>query len=149
MDIIFLDIDGVLTDQWSDVNQLSPRCLSILADILRKTGAKIVISSTWRIGGIGPGSDWQKAIQLWVADSQDADVILGAVVGATPDIDAPEVTRGKEINWWISDNPGVNRFVILDDEDDMDPHLDHLVQIDANKGLTDTDAMIILKQLRD
>jgi hypothetical protein len=106
MDIIFLDIDGVLTDQWTDVNQLSPRCLSILANILRETGARIVISSTWRIGGIGPGSDWHKAVQRWADDTQDANVILGAVIGATPDIDAPDVTRGKEIDWWLSDNPG-------------------------------------------
>ena len=55
--------------------------------------------------------------------------------------------RGDDITAWFNRNPGEWSYVILDDEDDMDGHMDHLVQTDFDVGLIDTDverAMIIL-----
>ncbi len=65
MKIIFLDIDGVLnhTPQWFDVNyfvwkwfrweweipyQIEKKLAKRIEYIIKKTGAKVVISSTWR-----------------------------------------------------------------------------------------------------
>lgn len=60
LDVIFLDIDGVLnpypnqrrnmeagTDDTS-ILKLDSKCMKVLKRIIEKTGAKLVLSSTWR-----------------------------------------------------------------------------------------------------
>ena len=57
MKIIFLDVDGVLNnadDSDYHVHKggcdfYSPKCVSLLNQITGATGAKIVVSSTWRL----------------------------------------------------------------------------------------------------
>lgn len=60
MKIIFLDIDGVLNNQVDEERSvikidhpddfISERCVTLLNELIENTGAKVVVSSTWRIG---------------------------------------------------------------------------------------------------
>lgn len=53
MRVIFLDIDGVLTTYSyhnPDTNNINPDKVQILSQIVKRTGAKIVLTSTWKMG---------------------------------------------------------------------------------------------------
>lgn len=50
---------------------------------------------------------------------------------------SPDGYRGKEIKSWLDNWNGdpVESFVIIDDDNDMNPFMDRLVQTSFNKGL--------------
>lgn len=59
--VIFLDVDGVLNSRaftmWqiennghADVDQIDPKEVMLLGQLVKETGAEIVVTSTWRIG---------------------------------------------------------------------------------------------------
>ncbi len=149
MKIIFLDIDGVLNCEnaykqgecnyikwtWEDGTEdhhqsfcsWSKKWLNKLID---ETGAKIVISSTWRSSGI----DFMK--KVW-----EIEEMHGEIIGITPnfrgDIDGYTIPRGCEIDKWLEDNnfshinwdkdyqlnymnkSGIENYIIIDDDSDM------------------------------
>lgn len=135
MKIIFLDFDGVLCNAWSFRHasglqaMADPKCIAALNRITDATGAKIVVSSTWRIG--------QEVIQL-------RELLKGW--GATaPVIDRTPLfwaARGLEIAAWLKDytRETIEAFVILDDDGDMVDVKPHLVQTVFSQGLTQSDA---------
>ncbi len=158
MKIIFLDIDGVLNhcDTRSNVSPttkeplpipIAPECMARLNRLIAETGAKIVISSSWRTF-----VRWQDLGPALVRHGLIADVI-----GETPDLVNDEVwlarwyaregspfmyerlERGWEIREWIAAHPEVTAFVILDDCSDMDELKPWLVLTHPNDGLDDPD----------
>ena len=53
MKAIFLDVDGVLTTfsyHNPDTNHINPEKVQVLRQIVERTGAKIVLTSTWKMG---------------------------------------------------------------------------------------------------
>lgn len=120
--IIFLDIDGVLNvipqgfDEYGGI--FHDHFVENLRWIINETGAKLVISSTWRLSGL-------KIMQeMW--EKRD---LPGEVIGITPtsiNVDDENVNsygsvdRGHEIQKWIDDH-GVNSYCIIDDDPDMLP----------------------------
>src|SRR5262249_43618 len=59
--IIFLDVDGVLNHRGvfrpgNGPDPLCPKAVRRLIDLVAVAGARIVVSSTWRLGGIDSGS---------------------------------------------------------------------------------------------
>jgi hypothetical protein len=107
--------------------------LERLKRIVDATGARIVISSSWRQipTAYGHLKDWLEKFGMTIWDK-------------TPYIGT---CRGDDITAWFNINPGEWSYVILDDDDDMGEHMGHLVQTDFDVGLIDTDverAMIIL-----
>lgn len=158
--IIFLDIDGVLNvyPQGSDDfgSKFHKEFEANLGDIINTTGAKIVITSTWR----GDGLDVMQ--KMW----KHRD-IPGDVIGVTPYC---EGVRGDEIEKWMElyskfvdttethplwenfqspiENYGkILNYVIIDDDDDMLEHqmdnfvktsdnFDHIDRVDIGYGLT-------------
>ena len=140
--IVFLDIDGVLVTHGSiakrahGVSGVDPDCVSALNRILRETGAKIVISSTWRM--IHSADRMADLLMLWGVE--------GEIVGATPDLTVYErppiyapTMRGNEIQQWLNLNQH-GAFVILDDDDDMVHLSPYLVKTTFERGLTLEDA---------
>lgn len=122
MKIIFLDIDGVLNvisqgrDEFGSI--FHKHLENNLRKVIEATGAKIVISSTWRMNGL-------EAMQsMWLKRG-----LAGEVIDVTPDCaqlvsygtmeyyDAVE--RGHEIQDWLDKHPEVTRYVIFDDDNDM------------------------------
>jgi hypothetical protein len=119
--IIFLDVDGVLNYSRMDKDDhietpsglVSKRCISLLNEITDKTGAKIVVSSTWRLDGIS------------VFDSLKAGGVTGEFIGLTGR-GCNCCVRGNEILQWIKDHRELvgcyseyRSYVILDDDSDM------------------------------
>lgn len=142
--VIFLDLDGVLNSRdYMENRRRIPRptrdhvdavTVPRLNAITDRTGAKIVISSTWRLQPRpyrypGPVEELQRVLS--------AHGVTGEIIGTTPWFhnqysDDPEddtgvvagKERGHEIQAWLDRNPGVSSFVILDDDSDM-VHLAH------------------------
>ena len=55
--------------------------------------------------------------------------------------------RGLEIQKWLDKNPGVDKFIILDDDSDMVHLMSHLLQTDGEFGLTNEIADEAIKRL--
>jgi len=119
MKVIFLDIDGVLNN-WQSmhegnwVNEIDwtnwdTDALVRLSSIATETGAKIVISSTWR-KIIGTSIEW------WNEQFFEAAAPLECV-GITGS--ARNGFRGREVADWVENCPGLTAYVILDDDSDF------------------------------
>ena len=154
--IIFLDIDGVLnTKEWhSRMTKDTPKdeygyafdpvTVKNLAHIIDKTGADIVISSSWKFYGVA------KLRKMWEIRN-----LPGTILDITPNTISEEmllnanleefqlgVCRGNEIKEWLSRHKHeVSNYVIIDDFDDMLPEQeDHAVLTDSLIGITGSDA---------
>lgn len=139
--LIFLDIDGVL-DTYKSRYMLDPVLLERLGSILGRTGAWIVISSSWRCGNVPDTVEFLTDYDNPRVGSHPFP-FTDKVVGITPflysvvdgDIDRP-ATRGEEIAAYLKDHPCDN-YVILDDCDEMLPEQrPHLVLVNDEVGLT-------------
>lgn len=148
--IIFLDIDGVLNviptdrDEWGAIFQ--EPFVSNLRLLIKATGAKIVMSSSWRGSGI---KEMQRMWKTRHLPGELIDVTPYAnnkylhITGTDKNIeDSSNAPRGIEIEWWLN-NHGYKRFfvedntiqsyVILDDDTDMlFNHRNNFVQTSDN-----------------
>ena len=123
MKVIFLDIDGVLNcDKTPNLRKLpyvvDKKLLTRLRKLLDRTGAKVVLTSTWRIDPVG-----LYAAKHWHVPFMDA----------APDM--PKRPRREEILAWLKEHPNVKRYVVIDDEDDELDDLP-LFQPSAKTGIT-------------
>jgi histidinol phosphatase-like enzyme len=156
MNIIFLDIDGVLNCQTFYTertkkqlkkgvkkgaidkkeyysNQLCKERISWLNELCKEVDAKVVISSTWRHN--------ENVVTILKDNGATFDII-----GITPDLREDYCMRGNEIYQWIYRNservngvPSYNfkTYVIIDDDSDMLLwQRDHFFQTDTYSGLT-------------
>ncbi|QCD61113.1 HAD domain-containing protein [Tenacibaculum maritimum] len=129
MNILFLDIDGVLNSrQWHSSESckvlgtsvkrfFDPVCVEYLNRIVNETETKVVISSSWRI---------LRSLQN-LQDLFKSIGFTGKIFGKTEDLsifepDTPNL-RGVEIKNWTKDNQKhfktPIKYIILDDEDDF------------------------------
>jgi len=136
--IIFLDVDGVLNNStWASElhkqgtftflqNDLYEPALLMLRDLVEETGAKIVLSSSWRKFPNARG------------DLVDALAKHNLTIHSdTPDTGG---IRGEDIKAWLSSHSSlsIESYIILDDEADMlEDQLPYLVQTTFEKGLLD------------
>jgi len=155
--ILFLDIDGVLNSvswserrvrpiaqgwMWEAEYNLDPDAVAILNRICSRTRCAVVLSSTWRKS---------HALTMMNRLLSFRGFKVG-LIGATPMIGGANhgrafVGRGEEIHEWLR-MAGVltpypitpHPIAILDDDSDMEPFMDRLVQTDCEVGLTDDDA---------
>ena len=117
MNVIFLDIDGVL-NSWQYDYRYRTACdgnidetrLELLRYLAEKTQAKIVLSSSWR-------KHWNKDKNLCDLIGIDMDVLFSKhkliIFDKTPEL--PNNDRPEEIRMWLKQNKETTRFVILDD----------------------------------
>jgi hypothetical protein len=106
MKIAFLDIDGVLNCKATPNPRkfpyvVDPKLLERLKSLIEKTGARIVLSSTWRLDPVG-----LLAANYWGIP----------VFDVCPDM--PGRPRCEEVLTWLSGHSDVTRFIVIDDEDD-------------------------------
>jgi hypothetical protein len=123
MKIIFLDIDGVLNCDRTPNPRKFPyvvdqRLLRRFRSLCECTGAKVVLSSTWRTDPVGLLAAKHFGIPFY-------DVC--------PDL--PKSPRRKEVTKWLAAHPRVKRYAVIDDEDDELDELP-LFQPSATTGLT-------------
>lgn len=142
--LIFLDIDGVL-DTYKSHYMLDPVLLDRLGTILGRTGAWIVVSSSWRASNVPDTVEFMTGYDN-PRVGPNPFPFTDKVVGVTPilysvvdgDIDRP-ATRGEEIAAYLKEHPCDN-YVILDDCDEMlRDQWPHLVFVNDEVGLTDAD----------
>ena len=136
MKIIFLDVDGVLNsanDLYS-IELKNDKHFDLLKELVDKSGAKIVLSSSWRIG-FSPAT--HKSDNVLDTKLKDRGI---SIYDFTPCMTGE---RSDEIHEWLKENP-VDKFVIIDDEEVSDPNL---VQTDTMVGLQKEDIEKALKIL--
>jgi hypothetical protein len=162
---VFLDFDGVLNSHAyfkSDPNNedteegaLDPKAIVKLNKLIAATGAKVVVSSSWRYG-----RSVERLTELLVKRG-----FVGEVIGKTADcvevkhvdeISAHEHAlyvahaRGDEIQEWLNKHPEVKSFVVLDDDSDMTTVKHRLVKTSLFLGgLLDHHVEEAIKMLAD
>jgi len=151
MKALFLDFDGVLNVIPPDHDDFGgifhPNFVENLGRIIEVTGAKLIISSSWRHMGL------ERLNRMWESRGYP-----GEIIGITPDLrwGTPEdrlepgeekYIRGDEIQAILDQKPEITNYVILDDDDDMLPsqmgnfvrtsnNINHPDCIDIGYGLT-------------
>lgn len=143
--IIFLDFDGVLCNARSSLavgesgvySYLDPIACQLVKRLCDKCNAKIVISSTWRLlydyyalQGILNASC--SSLGNYIASPADKMQWRTEHLSGKP--------RGAEIKEWLETHAGLfSGFVIIDDDNDMEPFMERLVQTDTYNGIGFTD----------
>lgn len=138
--LIFLDIDGVLNSRgWyyarqsiprnknidihesvreMEVREIDPTALALLKFLVDETGAKIVISSTWRLS-----HDFMYFYDLFA----DAGIPFdeGTIISCTGVCNRREVSntvrRGTEIQEWVNEWNFKGKYICIDDDSDFLP----------------------------
>lgn len=145
MKVLFLDVDGVLNSETSHSiqdnnqhwtwNEVAEMHLELLKRIVEETGAKIVLSSTWRL--YHPLHTGHKNITdgLVKVLVDKLNMFNLSILDVTPEIQ--NAMRGIEIASWLEFHPEVENYVILDDDTDfLEEQREHFVNTTFKNGLT-------------
>lgn len=151
MNIIFLDVDGVLNMYGSSYRtfmkpwgqHIEPHIVQRLNYICENVkDLKIVISSSWR----SVMEDLEKQIK------EQGFKYWDKVIDKTPDLNF----RGEEIKKWIDINSFNGKYLVLDDEKvyicgDYCNEIpkENVLQTDGNEGLLHKDAMYIINYFKE
>lgn len=127
MRLIFLDMDGVMNASHyslfmsdkglKDRDRLCPLAILTLNKLIEYTDAKVVITSTWRLGTTVPR----------LQELLDQSGFTGEVIGKTPNIGFNK--RGQEIEHYVTHHKCDGFVVIEDDVYDCGEVIDHTVEI--------------------
>lgn len=119
---------------------VDPLCVDRINLLCEKTGAKIVVSSDWRIA-----TNWQNRLERAGLKNiiDKTPITVFGQYGKTY-----HFSRGEEIQMWLESHLSVKNYVIIDDREDMQQNqLDHFVKVNSYYGFTDKDlekALMIL-----
>ncbi len=152
MKSIFLDVDGVLNCATTERRLVSDpvfpfvdtRKVLRLREILEKTGAILVLSSSWREGAFAHASfsDRQAYLEL---RAEFKRLRCPLWIDCTPIMSG---SREEEIKKWLERHPEVTDFVILDDVGiEFDRLKDHLVLTNWQTGLDKVAANKVIELL--
>ncbi len=134
--VVFLDYDGVVnTPMWDEKGQKCSfnfpsdnkvnnfQCVQWVSEFCQKFGYSIVVTSTWRFD-----KNYKECL---INGGLREDI---EIIGKTESIS--NASRGKEIQHFLDSHPEIERFIIFDDEDDMDDLSDHLVLCSLENGFS-------------
>lgn len=151
---IFLDIDGVLncastTSRIGIHPFVDEEKIKLLKTIIDSTGASVVLSSSWRYGAFTTADEIERLFLIeLVRTFREHGLELWHSV--TPPSADGCLHRGKEILKWLETNPGVEKWVVIDDvAEDLDGVMDHAVITTWENGLTKTLAKRIINMLNE
>ena len=153
MKVLFLDIDGVVNtfqlyksvpphlpkdelkfveEYYVDICSPSQERVSntqaviLLDKICHDFDLKIVLSSTWRLG------HYEQTVKALRKTGLSEDI---EIVGKTERYNSGR--RGIEITRYLEEHPGIEDYIILDDDDfDLFEHREHLFVVDTYVGIT-------------
>lgn len=112
---------------------LTPKCIELINDLIDATGAKIIMSSSWR-------SDYENSCEYLY----DNGLYCDAIIGKTPhfcytcqnDDIRSTLCRGNEIQY-VLESKDITSYVIFDDDQDMlYSQKDNFIHIDYMHGIT-------------
>jgi hypothetical protein len=141
MKILFLDIDGVLnhtewlrTAKWGP-DHIDPSRVALIQQVCDKTGAEVVISSTWRL--LYPRTE--------LCQSLRERGLQATIRGVTPDL---MTSRGLEIEKFLVDfNLPVEGIAVVDDDSDMVNMTPWFVQTSFETGVTPVEVEKLIRTL--
>ena len=153
MNVIFLDIDGVLNSKyWNETHEeeisegklVDEGLVKNLGKLIEETEARIILHSGWKYW-------FDENIQPLRIEAIHLKEVFWkngiSISGVTPDLASDEIkltkkfskVKADEILSWLKDNP-TEKWIVLDD---LDLHneivAEHQIKTDANTGLTDLD----------
>lgn len=144
--IIFLDIDGVISTIATRYNCFDPICSEYLKRIIYGRDAYIVVSSTWR--KLHPINELR---QYFRDVGIDGSRIIG-ITGIDREREKNRAAglpwgRGKEISMWLEKYPDeVDRYIVIDDDvADIPPHRHVHIKTDSYNGLKLEDVEMALR----
>lgn len=154
MKVIFLDIDGVLNfngcrNKIDGVYFVNDNKIKLLKQIIDRTGAKIVLSSTWRFGWFDCDSGTDSIDAEHFTKLKEKLKEFGIeLLSRTPVLAG---YRGSEIKRYIEkwDGEEIEKFIILDDNADMKPYMERLIQTSFKTGLTQKNVERAVKMLNE
>jgi hypothetical protein len=157
--LIFLDFDGVLNSYNVAANTSIPaqlwtpekmrengiifnvdeKCLAYFHKLQKQTGASVVFTSSWRLGNEG----------YWLGLKTELNIEYGIkkIIGRTPYL--KNQSRLQEIKQWLSEHPGHDNFIIIDDAYEFEELEERRVHTDHKLGLTEADVDKAIKLLSD
>lgn len=138
MNIIFLDVDGVLNsrNKRDEVYEkthkphsghsypFDEKCLENLKLLVQETNSKIVITSVWR------KNEEKRRTLLNVLKEYNLDK---EVIGYTPVLNKKRGIEIKQFLIYLKETPN---FVIIDDDSDMEELMPYLIKTNGQVGLT-------------
>lgn len=154
MKVIFLDIDGVLNFDGTEARApcgccgIADKKVSLLHKIIEATGAKVVLTSSWK-------DEWEKDFDASSPTGQYLERKMNRhgihVLDKTTDV--TPYRRGEGIHNWLLKNTHVTDWVVLDDEQFPD-YGDYdipsrLVRTTNRDGLTEKDVQNAIKILNE
>lgn len=113
MKVIFLDFNGIV-DTYEDLDVVNMDNLNRLKKLCEVTGARIVYTSSGRFSQFG-----RELMGDMISNGLD-------IIDVTPKIDNK---REEEIKMYLSCNPEIENYCILDDDFDMPSMKEHLVKL--------------------
>ncbi len=127
MKVVFLDIDGVMNTydlvRSHGFDYIDRSLVALLATVVRDTGAEMVLSSFWRL-------DPKDRLLVDLALKEFGMFVYDK----TPSLSGP---RANEIKSWLAANTQVEKYAILDDDEDAGVGMEHsFFQTSAEIGLT-------------
>lgn len=163
MNILFLDLDGVLNSErsfigghfnvltaheelsddpyWKKITKLTidPVAVALVNRVCTKCDVKIVVSSTHRMHF----PDDENKLSLMKDYFECLGIYPDLVIDWTPRL---HVARGIEIQDWLNRHPEVNNYVILDDDSDMLPEQkEFFVHCDGRLGVSSANYFEMMK----
>lgn len=167
MQIIFLDIDGVLNNEESCqkrneyyekhklfTSNIDEKTIKRLSEIVKNTGAKVVLSSSRRF-------DWKDGTDnIKLKNSKQLQQLFNKydieVIGITPNISKLNPChreynswRETEIKLYLNQHPEIDNFCIIDDENfDLLTLKDNLIKTNGQYGLQDEHIEEAIKLLK-
>lgn len=145
--VIFLDFDGVISTHEKGMN-LDQEKIALLEVILYATNAKIVVSSSWRVGTRNADEFVEKLFNFHRSRDKvsSGSLFVDSIYDVT---DTMGNDRGEEVQRWIDEHKDqIEQYVILDDENEYsDEQLFNFVQTDEYEGLTTREVKLCIKML--
>lgn len=151
--VIFLDVDGTITtldSKW----QLNPEKFKILGEILDKTNAKIVISSSWRRDTLENTIEFLTNTEINPYVNNNPFPFVDKIIGQTDRLPYSRMSekdhRGREIKKWIEDNNYTGKYIIIDDDCDfLEEQIPYHLWTKWDTGLEESDIQKALDILNE
>lgn len=137
INIIFIDIDGVLISD--NDNTFNVNALQNLKYIVKKSNAKLVLSSTWRLH--------KKPLEHVKNVLSKYDMELFSTTAINKYI-KPRSDEILEFIENISSKINVNKWIAIDDAEILTNNKENFFRIDPQYGLTQDDAHTIINMFQ-